>query len=565
MNDRRQTMSQADARRGAELWTVGEVVERFGLANLAPALAACRELAERDAPLDVAVLGQFKSGKSSLLNALVGEDLLPVGVVPVTAVITRLRGESAEAGKPGTLRTVVTRLDGSTLEVSPASIGEYVSEAGNPDNIKGVATVDIRTPLLEGLPGLRLVDTPGLGSVHAHNSQSTMAWLPSVALALVAISVERPLSEEDRRLIEILRPLASRVVVVLTKTDLITDVELEQVRGFVAREIRETLGLPVGAEPVIVPFSVRKECERHVAGLRDAVLAPIARNAGAERAAALSHKLTHLTRAVCEYLQVALRAAERTQEQREGLKAAVFNESVRKSVIRDELSLTLQRLIGATRSAFEARLKPRQAGLADLLGRRAVKELANWRGNLAAQRQRFEDWLHAELLRELSAVSESLSPLARQLVDQAQERFARLVEAFRDRLSRNMDAALGIALSPVRWETTPAQVTTPPISIGKVFDIHIDLLWFLIPMRLLGGLFHGHFRRRVPWEVEKNLSRLVADWSDATNTAITGLHTAALEWVGAELATLASALAHKPTDVGDIRRALAQVETTATP
>jgi GTPase Era involved in 16S rRNA processing len=544
---------------------LGEVVRRHGLASLVPTLVACEELARADAPLDVAVLGQFKSGKSSLLNALVGEDLLPVGVVPVTAVITRLRGESAAAGKHGTLRMAVARLDGSVIEAPASAVAEYVSEAGNPNNLKGVAAVDIVAPMLAGLPGLRLVDTPGLGSVHAHNTQSTMAWLPSVALALVAISVERPLSEEDRRLIETLRPLAARVVVVLTKTDLVTDAELEQVRGFVAREIRETLGLPAGAEPVIVPFSVRKECERHVARLRDGLLAPIARNAGIERAAALNHKLTHLTRAVCEYLQVALRAAERTQEQREGLKAAVFSEAVRESVIRDELSLTLQRLVGATRAAFEAQLKPTQAGLADLLVLRAVEELANWRGNLAAQRQRFEDWLHAELLRELSAVSESLAPLARQLVEQAQERFARLVEAFRDRLSRNMDAALGIALSPVHWNTTPAHVTTPPISIGKVFDIHIDLLWFLIPMRLLHGLFHGHFRRRIPWEVEKNLSRLAADWSEATSAAIGVLHAKSLEWVHAELATLASALARQPADVADIRHALAQVDAAAAP
>lgn len=553
MNLHSQSITVASQASVAALDAVSRVVERFALRNLQPTLAACRALAERDTPLDVAVLGQFKSGKSSLLNALVGEDLLPVGVVPVTAVITRLRGATVVGEMT---RAVVTRLGGSTEEIPVSAVADYVPEAGNPDNIKGVAAVDIETPALADLPGLRLVDTPGLGSVHAHNTQSTMDWLPSVALAIVAISVERPLSEEDQRLIETLRPLASRVVVVLTKADLVTGAELEQVRGFVAAEIRETLGLAAGAEPVIVPFSVRNDRERHVAALRRGVLAPVARNAGAERAAALSHKLTHLTRAAREYLQIALHAAGQAQEQRESLKAAVFNESVREFVIRDELSLTSQRLVGATRAAFEAKLKPRQAELADLLVRRAREELPGCRGNLAVQRQRFEEWLHGKLLCELSDVSQSVAPLARQLVEQAQERFARLIEAFRDRLSRNMDAALGISLSPLRWETRPVAVAAPPIAIGKVFDISIDLMWFLIPMRVLGGLFHGHFRRKIPWEVEKNLSRLAADWSDATGTAIAGLHEQARAAVRHELATLTGLLEHPPTTAAELRAAL---------
>jgi predicted GTPase len=82
------------------LAVLGGVVRRHGLAALSPTLAACEDLARAESPLDVAVLGQFKSGKSSLLNALLGggmgaggavpagggADLLPVGVLPVTAV-----------------------------------------------------------------------------------------------------------------------------------------------------------------------------------------------------------------------------------------------------------------------------------------------------------------------------------------------------------------------------------------------------------------------------------------------------------------------------------------------
>lgn len=131
------------------------------------------------APLDVAVLGQFKAGKSSMLNALVGLDLLPVGVLPVTAAVTRIEGGEA-------LRVLVSRLDGSREEIDPRAMPEYVSEAKNPANTKGIAAVDVRTRTLLDLPALRLVDTPGLGSTHAGNTQGTMDWLSNVAAAIVA-------------------------------------------------------------------------------------------------------------------------------------------------------------------------------------------------------------------------------------------------------------------------------------------------------------------------------------------------------------------------------------------
>ncbi|MBI5863873.1 MAG: dynamin family protein [Planctomycetes bacterium] len=560
MNFQRRAIGQTDANSNAELRGIGDVVERFRLRNLEPSLTACRELVKENAPLDVAVLGQFKSGKSSLLNALVGDDLLPVGVVPVTTVVTRLSagpGPLSMPDTPAVPSAVVTFLDGRVEPVSRAHIADFVAEARNPGNERRVACVDIATPALVELGGLRLVDTPGLGSILAQNTQSTQAWLPHVAVALVLISADRPLSDEDRTLLAAVRTHAPRVAVILSKSDLLSEEQYAEVEAFVRTGLKRQ-GLDDGTP--VLRFSTRQETPRWVEALLQELLLPVARQVEAERERTLRHKLAALARACREYLSVALRAAERADEQRAALKTAVLNEAVRESVIRDELSLTAQRLIGATRSAFEERFKPRQAALADLLVRRAADELAGWRGNLAVQRQRFEDWLHAELLRELTAESQTVSPLARQLVDQAQERFARLVEAFRDRLSRNMDQALGIKLSPLRWETHPANEVAPPIAVGKVFDIQIDLLWFLLPMPLLGRLFHGHFRRKIPWEVEKNLSRLAADWSDAARVAIAGLHQQAFALVQAEIAAMNDVLSVQRDDAGVIRAELSRIE-----
>src|SRR4051794_1752810 len=111
----------------AELETVAGLAERGGLSTLRPALRACEALARHDPPLDVAVLGQFNSGKSSLLNAVIGEHLFPVRAVPVTAVLTR-----ASAGPQRQAR--VTYLDGSAEHLDPGRLADFVTEAGNPHN-----------------------------------------------------------------------------------------------------------------------------------------------------------------------------------------------------------------------------------------------------------------------------------------------------------------------------------------------------------------------------------------------------------------------------------------------
>ena len=536
--------------RDGQLTVVAEIVRQFGLTSLQSTLAACETLS-RAGPIDIAVLGQFKSGKSSLLNALLGEAVFPVGAVPVTAVVTR-----AATGIERIAR--VTYQDGSVEVVNLARLADFVTESGNPGNRRRVSVVDVFTPALHDWPGIRLADTPGLGSVLAHNTEATRTWMPNMAVALVTVSAERPLSDEDRRLVVEAREMAPRVAVVLTKVDLLTETELDEVTAFLDQALHEGFGAAI---PVLW-FSSRVESARWVHQLREAVLRPVAGNVLGERQAAVALKLATLHSACRGYLTVGLQAAERVDADLDRLRAAVFTEAVNAAVIRDELRLAEDRVCAGTRSAFTDLFLARHVEVEHRVRAGLAAELRTWRGNLAAQARQYEAWMGQRLTAELTPQSQGAAPLAADLLGRAEERFHRIVEAFRDRIGRNIQEATGVTVSPVAWEVKRAELAVVPVALSPTFMTHWDLLWWLLPMRLVGGLFRRHVLRRVPWEVEKNLYRLAGDWARTVDAAVTELRTLANIWVDAELATLDSLLGGRQAGAIAFREALQRLEQT---
>jgi GTP-binding protein EngB required for normal cell division len=183
--------------------------------------------------LEVAVVGEFKRGKSSLINALLDTDVLPVGVLPLTAVPTVL--------ERGDLALLVELADGRREEQPLSEVGRFVTEEGNPGNRLGVGRVvgRLHTPLLD--EGVRLVDTPGVGSVHEHNTQATDAYLPSLDAAVLVLSADPPISRAERAFLKRVVEHAVRLFVVLNKADYLAPAELERTVAFTERVVREVI------------------------------------------------------------------------------------------------------------------------------------------------------------------------------------------------------------------------------------------------------------------------------------------------------------------------------------
>jgi len=158
--------------------TVAEPGELEPLAQRLTALSAHRpglarraqRLADRIATqrFHIAVLGEFKRGKSTLVNALIGQPLLPSGVVPLTTVATEVHF--------GSEQTTVIFADGRRRIVAPDVLGDDVTERGNPSNTKHVDRVEVAVGTAFGAPGLVLVDTPGIASVNQHNDAYGFPW-----------------------------------------------------------------------------------------------------------------------------------------------------------------------------------------------------------------------------------------------------------------------------------------------------------------------------------------------------------------------------------------------------
>lgn len=185
------------------------------LAEDAPALrsrieAEIRKLDEER--FHLVVLGQFKRGKTTLINALLGEPLLPVGVVPLTSVLTLLRyGEKR--------RVSVIFLNGDRREVEPRALPDFVTERGNPHNEKQVRYVDIEYPSEFLHEGLVLIDTPGIGSLFLHNTETTYHFIPHIDAAIVVLSADPPITKTEFDFLKDVLQSVGKVFFVFNKVD----------------------------------------------------------------------------------------------------------------------------------------------------------------------------------------------------------------------------------------------------------------------------------------------------------------------------------------------------------
>lgn len=175
-----------------------------------------RRLADPD--VRVLVVGEFKQGKSQLVNALVNAPVCPVDDDIATAVPTVVK--HAETTSVTLVRESSPDTPPERTEVPVARLAEYVSEAGNPGNRAMLTYAEVGLPrkLLAG--GLVLVDTPGVGGLGSAHGAATMSALPSADAVLLVSDAAQEYTGPELEFLDAAMKLCPNVACVITKTDL---------------------------------------------------------------------------------------------------------------------------------------------------------------------------------------------------------------------------------------------------------------------------------------------------------------------------------------------------------
>jgi GTPase Era involved in 16S rRNA processing len=197
------------------------------------------------------VLGQFKRGKSTFINSLLGDKVLPTSVIPLTSIVTLLKYGEEEVVE-------VLFSDGNKTTISRKQLEEYVTERGNPSNEKSVKHVEVSYPSGYLKDGVFIIDTPGVGSTFENNTEMTYNYLPRVDAALFLLAVDPPISQSEIAFLADVKDYVEKIFFVQNKIDYMNEEERKESMAFSKEVIEKALGSDV---ITIYPLSAKLALE----------------------------------------------------------------------------------------------------------------------------------------------------------------------------------------------------------------------------------------------------------------------------------------------------------------
>jgi GTP-binding protein EngB required for normal cell division/chaperonin cofactor prefoldin len=195
----------------------------------------------------IVVMGQFKRGKTTFINSLLGVELLPSSVVPLTSINTILR-------YGGELKADVHYLDGKSEEIDIADLPRFVTERQNPENQLGVKRVEVFYPSPYLKDGVCLVDTPGTGSTYLHNDETAYSFIEHADAVIFMISSDPPVSRSELEFLHRIRGDVRKVFFVQNKVDYLEPGEREESLAFNRQAISGALDIDA---VIIHPLSAK--------------------------------------------------------------------------------------------------------------------------------------------------------------------------------------------------------------------------------------------------------------------------------------------------------------------
>jgi small GTP-binding protein len=210
----------------------------------------------------VSVFGQFKRGKSTLINSILNEQILPVGIIPVTSVVTEIvyGDKNAEVYFGEDIK-----------EIKFEELSEYINEQNNPNNVKNVTSVRLSFPSTFLKSGITIVDTPGVGSVHKHNTDMAYSYVKKSDAVVFLLSVDSPINEIESDFLIQIKQYISKIYFAVNKIDLLNEKELSDYLNYCKKIICDLINT---CSVTIFPISA-KESDLGTKQLIDSIMTEI--------------------------------------------------------------------------------------------------------------------------------------------------------------------------------------------------------------------------------------------------------------------------------------------------
>ncbi len=282
------------------------IIAAYGLVEFRNTLVTLLDRLE-STTFEIGVFGRVSSGKSSLLNHLLEQEVLPIGVTPVTAVPTRISfGPQPQA--------TIEFAESKPQIVELSRLFEFSTEQQNPSNAKHVTRIQVLIPAKRLREGVTFVDTPGLGSLATTGAEETVAYLPKCDLGLVLLDAGSALSREDLVVVQSLCRAGATAMVLISKADLLALQDRQRMVDYVRQHLLSEVNFDLPVHLVSVIGADAHLCEHWFLSELKLLLESHREAASAS----LKRKIGLLREAVMEALRVRLDAAREPKKNPKG-------------------------------------------------------------------------------------------------------------------------------------------------------------------------------------------------------------------------------------------------------
>ena len=453
--------------------------------------------------LVISVIGQFKRGKTSFINAVLEAAVLPVGIIPVTSVATKIQYGEALAE--------VHFKTGDHQIVALDQVVGYIAEQQNPNNQKGVSFVNLFLPDDFLRAGITLVDTPGVGSIHQNNTDEAYAFMRDSDAIIFMLSVDSPINEIEREFLIEARNYAAKFYFAINKTDTISPSDLEAYLGYCHDILCEIM-----AVEAIELFAISAKTKVGIDALFIKIAEDIKVSADRIIMDSVQIKFREVLRVALSHLELYRRAygmpLKNLEEKRSELEEKL---SSLDQITRDS-TFYLLRHIDELLEQIRAELQDGSAGIRDVL---SAEMAAVYEKNRNAKPKELEKMLMALLENQLTAHLNELSERGLASLSSGYEHLAEIlnqkIDDLKGFLVKVVAELFGISYQVDTMAHTLSSRDDFYVKVNQkpaAFLLDMNDLVYLLPLGYANKKIYARYQNKMQTDVEHNINNMIYNY-----------------------------------------------------